>query len=116
MFKIPQMVSLWPCNWQKEKALEYRECACAIPLSTKTARKHFHSQSTSEGALFVTIRGIKKVVRNIAFFFFMKQIEFCFQSESYFAMVLLRNDGWREFIWWCLMSSYVYRTYKPKVN
>lgn len=27
---------------KREKALEYREHECAMPLSTKTARKHFH--------------------------------------------------------------------------
>lgn len=51
----------------------------------------------------------KKVLRNTAFFFFMKQIETYFESESYFIMVLLRNDEWTEVIWWYPLGSYVYR-------
>lgn len=42
-------------------------------------------------------------------FFFMKQIELNFESESYFAIVLLRNGERREVTWRYPVGSCVYR-------
>lgn len=78
---------------KRNKAPRYGEQACATLLSTKTERKHFHCQNMGEGELLVTLRVKKKqgCEKYRFLFFFMKQIELNFESESYFAIVLLRN-------------------------